>query len=139
MISLARSELGVEFEADGKLLKSLSPVEKIRFSYPDDTIDSPASYLILLRTHINSEMPSDLVALATGRGAFPRHSTMNQFLSARDVDAYIALGRWLLQHGLAAADLPPPEAHVAVPRQARLENGDHPGAVALPHASGGDS
>jgi hypothetical protein len=114
VIALARSELGVEFEADGTLLESRSPVEKIRFSYPDDTIDSPASYLILLRTHINAEMPSDLVALAKGRGAFPRHSTMNQFLRASDVDAYIALGRWLFQHGLAAADLLPPEKPAAV-------------------------
>ena len=113
VIALARSELGVEFEADGTLLESNLPVEKIRFSYPDDTVDSPAGYLILLRTHISPEMPSDLVALGASRGAFPRHSTLNQFLRAREVDAYVALGRWLLQRGLAAADLLPPETAVA--------------------------
>ncbi|WP_214107643.1 hypothetical protein [Acrocarpospora catenulata] len=107
LISLARTELGVEFQADGRLLQSRSPVEKIRFTYPDDTADSPSAYLILLRTHITQEMPSDLVALATGSAVFPRHSTLNQFLSARDVDAYIALGRWLFHRGLAAADLLP--------------------------------
>jgi hypothetical protein len=32
---------------------------------------------------------------------------MNQFLRAREVDAYVALGRWLLGQGLAAADLLP--------------------------------
>jgi Patatin-like phospholipase len=112
MISLARSELGVEFEADGTLLESRSPVEKIRFSYPDDPVDSPTNYLILLRTHVSPEMPSDLIALATGGGAFPRHPTMDQFLHAREVDAYIALGRWLLQRGLAVADLLPSEAQV---------------------------
>jgi hypothetical protein len=109
MIALARSELGVEFEADGRLLTSRSPIEKIRFSYPTDTVDSPVNYLILVRTHISQEMPSDLVALAAGRGAFPRHSTFNQFLRARDVDAYIALGRWLFQRGLGSADLMPAE------------------------------
>jgi hypothetical protein len=107
MIALARSELGVEFEADGRLLTSRSPIEKIRFSYPTDTVDSPTNYLILVRTHISQEMPSDLVALAAGRGAFPRHTTFNQFLRARDVDAYIALGRWLFQRALGSADLMP--------------------------------
>ncbi|HEU5155560.1 MAG TPA: hypothetical protein VFU43_01065 [Streptosporangiaceae bacterium] len=107
MIALARSELGVEFEADGSLLQSRSPIEKIRFRYPEDTADSPANYLILLRTHISQEMPSDLVALASGRGSFPRHTTLNQFLRAREVDAYIALGRWLFQRGLHTADLMP--------------------------------
>lgn len=110
MIALARSELGVEFEADGSLLKSRAPVEKIRFSYPEDTVDSPANYLILLRTHISPEMPGDIVALATGRSVFPRHSTLNQFLLARDVDAYIALGRWLFQRGLGSADLLPSQS-----------------------------
>ncbi|MEV0620063.1 hypothetical protein AB0I81_42560 [Nonomuraea sp. NPDC050404] len=110
MIALARTELGVEFEADGLLLESHEPVLRIRFAYPDDTPDSPSGYLILLRTHINQEMPSDLVALATDRTGFPRHSTLNQFLRARDVDAYITLGRWLFQHGLAAADLLPAQA-----------------------------
>jgi hypothetical protein len=109
LIALARSELGVEFEADGTLLKSRSPIEKIRFSYPEDTADSPANYLILLRTHVSQEMPSDLVALASGRGAFPRHSTFNQFLRAREVDAYIALGRWLFHRGHGIADLIPSE------------------------------
>lgn len=112
-IALARSELGVEFEADGTLLESRSPIEKIPFSYPEDTADSPANYLILMRTHISQEMPSDLVALAAARGGFPRHSTLNQFLRAREVDAYIALGRWLFQHGLGIADLMPPEAQPA--------------------------
>jgi hypothetical protein len=111
-IALARSELGVEFDANGTLLESRSPVEKIRFTYPDDTAGSPANYLILLRTHISPEMPSDLVALGTSRGAFPCHSTANQFLSAHDVDAYIALGRWLLQRGLTIADLLPPESRI---------------------------
>jgi hypothetical protein len=107
VIALARTELGVEFEADGRLLTSHEPVERIPFRYPDDTPDSPASYLVIMRTHVSEEMPSDLVALAADRAAFPRHSTLNQFLSARDVDAYVALGRWLLARGLAAADLPP--------------------------------
>ncbi|MEV4175512.1 hypothetical protein [Nonomuraea sp. NPDC049709] len=107
VISLARTELGVEFEADGRLLTSKEPVERIRFAYPDDTPDSPANYLVLVRTHISDDMPSDLVALAADRGAFPCHSTVNQFLRARDVDAYVALGRWLMQRGLLAADLLP--------------------------------
>jgi hypothetical protein len=106
-IALARSELGVEFEADGALLNSRSPVARIRFHYPDDPFGSPANYLILLRTHICPQMPSDLVALAASSGTFPRHSTLNQFLRAREVDAYVALGRWLLRQGLAAADLLP--------------------------------
>ncbi|MFC4121015.1 hypothetical protein [Nonomuraea zeae] len=107
VIALARTELGVEFEADGRLLTSREPVERISFRYPDDTQDSPANYLVLMRTHVSQEMPSDLVALAADRAGFPRHSTLNQFLSSRDVDAYVALGRWLLARGLAAADLPP--------------------------------
>ncbi|WP_049565882.1 hypothetical protein [Nonomuraea sp. SBT364] len=107
LISLARAELGVEFEADGRLLASHAPVVTIKFSYPDDTADSPAGNLVLLRTHISADMPSDLVALATDGSGFPRHSTLNQFLGARDVDAYVALGRWLFQRGLVAADLPP--------------------------------
>ncbi|MEV0388864.1 hypothetical protein [Nonomuraea sp. NPDC050643] len=110
MIALARTELGVEFEADGLLLEAHDPVVRIRFTYPDDTPDSPAGYLILLRTHITQDMPSDLVALATDRTGFPRHSTLNQFLRARDVDAYVTLGRWLFQHGLAEADLLPAQA-----------------------------
>ncbi|WP_043622728.1 hypothetical protein [Nonomuraea candida] len=113
LIALARTELGVEFEADGLLLESHDPVVRIRFAYPDDTPDSPSGYLILLRTHINQEMPSDIVALATDRTGFPRHNTLNQFLRARDVDAYVTLGRWLFQHGLAAADLLPAHAHHA--------------------------
>ncbi|GII02056.1 hypothetical protein [Planobispora takensis] len=108
LISLARTELGVEFDSDGRLLESRAPVERVRFAYPDDDETSPAGYLILLRTHVSPEMPSDLVALATDRSAFPRHSTLNQFLCARDVDAYIAFGRWLFQSGLVAADLLPP-------------------------------
>jgi hypothetical protein len=111
LIALARTELGVEFEADGLLLESHDPVVRIRFGYPDDTPDSPAGYLILLRTHIDRNMPSDLVALATDRTGFPRHSTLNQFLCARDVDAYIALGRWLFQQGLNEADLLPSHTH----------------------------
>ncbi|GIH21815.1 hypothetical protein Aph01nite_01250 [Acrocarpospora phusangensis] len=107
MISLARAELGVEFDADGLLLESRAPVLKIPFRYPDDTEDDPEAYLILMRSHISKDMPSDLVALAADRTAFPRHSTLNQFLAARDVDAYIALGRWLFQRGLVAADLIP--------------------------------
>ncbi|WP_336204381.1 hypothetical protein [Nonomuraea sp. LPB2021202275-12-8] len=113
LIALARAELGIEFDADGRLLDSRAPVVKIRFSYPDDTRDSLAGCLILLRTHIAVDMPSDLVALDMDRAAFPRHSTLNQFLCARDVDAYIALGRWLFQRGLDAADLLPARTQAA--------------------------
>ncbi|HZO65445.1 MAG TPA: hypothetical protein VFB74_10615 [Kribbellaceae bacterium] len=124
MIALARSELGVEFRADGSLLDSVEPVLRIPFVYPDDTATSPANYLILLRTHINARMPSDLVALAIGRDAFPRHATLNQFLMARDVDAYVALGRWLFKEGVLLADLPPlgpqlePSGHVGTVTEA---------------------
>ncbi len=112
-MSLARTELGVEVMADSQLLASHSPVLRLRFSYPDEDMDPPKNQLIVMRTHIDPAMPADVVALSTrsgagaGTGVFPRHVTLNQFLLARDVDAYITLGRWLFDRAFEEADLFP--------------------------------
>ena len=107
MISLARSELGVDFEADASLLQIADPVIVLRFRYPDDPTDTPPGRLLLMRTLINDEMPPDLVALAQDSGAFPRDPTINQFFSARDSTAYVSLGRWLMTRAVQMGDLPP--------------------------------
>ena len=113
-ISLARTELGVEIVATGALLHSKEPVRRLRFSYDGEDPTHPTNQLILMRTHIaEAEMPADLVALSHmgghGTSVFPRHVTVNQFLLARDVDGYIALGRWLFEEGAEKADLRPAE------------------------------
>jgi hypothetical protein len=108
MMSLARQELGVEFDADAELLTSEEPVKRIRYRFPDDCPRrTPPRWLVLMRTFIVDEMPTDIVALGRGAGPFPRHSTLNQFFSVRESDAYIALGRWLLRRAVRVADLRP--------------------------------
>jgi hypothetical protein len=112
-ISLARTELGVEILTDSALLQSREPILRLRFAYPDQDPGAPKNQLIVMRTHIDAAMPADLAALSlssgagSGTGIFPRHVTMNQFLLARDVDAYITLGRWLFDQGYLEADLHP--------------------------------
>lgn len=106
-LALARVELGVEFDTDAGLLDSQQPVIRLRFRYPDDSHDGPERHLVLMRTFISSEMPADLVELSRGGGRFPRHSTTNQFFSAREFDAYVSLGRWLCAQGIMIADIPP--------------------------------
>lgn len=112
-ISLARTELGVEIGAGSGLLESRAPVLRLRFAYPDEDAATPKNQLIVMRTHLDDEMPADLWALSSstgagsGSGTFPRHVTVNQFLLARDVDAYITLGRWLFDKANEEADLPP--------------------------------
>jgi hypothetical protein len=108
MLSLARQELGVEFDADADLMASEEPVKRIRYRFPDDCPDrTPHRWLVLMRTFIVDEMPTDIVALGRGAGPFPRHSTLNQFFSVRESDAYITLGRWLLRRAVRVADLQP--------------------------------
>jgi hypothetical protein len=106
LVTLARVELGIELEVDGHLLESTDPVLRIPFRYPHGQPPDTTSYLIVMRTHIRADMPADLYALGTSSTPFPRHSTLNQFLRAQDVDAYLALGRWLCQQAISEADLP---------------------------------
>lgn len=113
MMSLARVECGVDFQADAGLLSSAEPILTIPFAYALAGEREFDNYLILMRTHISEDMPADLYALAESLSPFPRHSTVNQFLRAKDVDAYIALGRWLFARAHEAADLPPDVAPAA--------------------------
>jgi hypothetical protein len=106
-ISLARSELGVEINADAELLSSRQAILLLTFTYPGEDKTSPRNVLIVMRTQIEEEMPADIVAMSVGTSTFPRHTTMNQFLHARDVDGYIALGRWLFRQAVTKADLMP--------------------------------
>jgi hypothetical protein len=112
-MSLARVECGVDFQADARLLTSAEPILTIPFAYALAGEREFDNYLILMRTHISEDMPADLYALAESLSPFPRHSTVNQFLRAKDVDAYIALGRWLFARAHEAADLPPDVAPAA--------------------------
>jgi hypothetical protein len=114
-IELARTELGVEFDAAADLLDSREAVVKIHYRFPADSPASLPGTLILMRSHMSDDMPSDLVALARSTGVFPRHSTMNQFMSARDCAAYVAMGRWLMGRALMLADLPAPHSSIRLP------------------------
>jgi len=118
-ISLARSELGVEVDMSGADLDRQQPILRLAFRYPDQDATAPRNQLIVMRTFITEEMPTDLVAMSRASGAhglgsvFPCHVTLNQFLLAQDVDAYITLGRWLCERAIGVADLrPPPTAAV---------------------------
>ncbi len=106
LISLARSELGVEFDSTERLLNDTAPVVRLNFRYPDDPDDVYGRSLLVMRTFMSPEMPADLIALSRTSSRFPQHSTLNQFLSSRDVDAYVSLGRWLAREAVRRADLP---------------------------------
>jgi len=113
-ISLARSELGVEIAMTGSELTSKDPVLRLTFLYPGQDASGPRNVLIVMRTFVTDDMPTDLVAMSRSLGVhglgsvFPRHVTLNQFLLARDVDGYITLGRWLFEDAVRVADLRPP-------------------------------
>jgi len=106
LISLARSELAVEFDSTERLLSDTSSVVRLQFRYPDDPQGAYSRTLLVMRTFISADMPADLVALSRTSSRFPQHSTLNQFLSSRDVDAYVSLGRWLAMAAIRRADLP---------------------------------
>jgi len=126
LITTARVDLGVEIQADSSLFETTASVLRIRFTYPWEDASSARNYLIIMRTNVSAEMPADLVALSRGSSPFPRHSTLNQFLRARDVDAYLALGRWLFAKGVELADLPPPVNKVTTGELvAQFQMGDH--------------
>lgn len=131
LVSLARVETGVEFDTDGSLLDCTDPVVRIPFTYPTQDTDA-RNYLLVMRTHISPAMPPDLVALGNSTGPFPSHSTLNQFLRARDVDAYLALGRWLFREALDRADLPPAAYRVRSADGTEPEPTEHPPAPQRP-------
>ena len=108
MLSIARSELGVEFETTGAMLEGTEPVTIIRYRFPEDKSTEWPRRLVLMRTFVTPDMPMDLVHRASSPTGFPCHSTANQFLSASDVNAYVSFGRWLADTGLNKADLPDP-------------------------------
>jgi len=94
-MSVARAELGVEFELDPRKTlgkdKDLaaSPVVEGSFTYPGGKAVGEIYYC---RSVLWQDAPSDLHLFAAQDTRFPNHPTSNQFLSGDLFDAYRGLG-----------------------------------------------
>jgi hypothetical protein len=109
-MSVARAEIGVEFELDpsptiaGDDGLAASPISIGTYRYADGTEGT----IYYARSVLWGRAPSDLRLFAEREQLFPNHPTSNQFLSGELFDAYRALG-WAVGDALASKLTLPPE------------------------------